>query len=161
MTDLADVAQDAPFLDDYLQFLLATSSGLASHPFHQQVMAAGIAVAEWRVMACLSDNDGQMVTELARLAQMEQSRLTRVIERMERRGFVTRRRAGGDRRKVHVWLAPEGAAIAAGLIARARAQEAAFLAEHLTPSEGQRLKALLSKLIRSASRDITAAIRRG
>lgn len=149
-----------PFLDDYLQFLLATASGLASHPFHLQVQAAGVAVAEWRVLACLTDRDGQTITELARLAQMEQSRLTRVVERMEKRGYVTRVRQAEDRRKVHVWLAEPGRSIGLDLVHRARQQEAVFLAANLTAAEGARLKALLRKLIGNAGQGDVAAIRR-
>ncbi len=160
MTDQPDRPETEGFLRDYLQFLLATASGLASHPFHQQAAGAGVSVAEWRVMACLWDTDGQTITELARLAQMEQSRLTRVIERMEKRGYVTRTRNDDDRRKVYVWLAPQGAEIAENLVQRAKVQEAEFLREHLTVAEGQRLKVLLSKLIHSASKDNPDAIRR-
>lgn len=152
---------EEPFLPDYLQYLLATASGLASHPFHQQVIADGLAVAEWRVMACLWGTGGQMVTELARKAQMEQSRLTRVIERMEQRGLVKRERSREDRRKVLVTYAPEGRRIAADLVTRAHAQEEAFLKAHLTDAEGKNLKHLLSRLIDSASREIVSPLRRG
>ncbi|RMC30815.1 MarR family winged helix-turn-helix transcriptional regulator [Paracoccus alkanivorans] len=149
-----------PFLADYLQFLLATASGLASHSFHVQAAAAGVSVAEWRVLACLSDCDGQSVTELARLAQMEQSRLTRVIERMDNRGHVTRKRCRDDRRKVHVWLTGQGAGIARDLVARARAHETEFIESCLSPAEGRRLKALLVKLIERAGKGKVHAIRR-
>lgn len=148
------------FLDDYLQFLLATASGLASYPFHLIAAKSGVSVAEWRVMACLWDTDGQTITELARLAQMEQSRLTRVIERMEKRGYVRRERKQDDRRKVYIWLASHGLLVVRDLVAQAKAQEAEFLKAHLTPGEGRRLKALLGKLIDSAGKDHVAAIRR-
>lgn len=152
--------QGEPFLDDYLQFLLATASGLASHPFHLQASAAGVQVAEWRILACLTDRDGQTITELARLAQMEQSRLTRVVERMEKRGYLIRVRQDEDRRKVHVWLADLGRSVARDLVKRAKTHEAEFLAANLTAAEGDRLKALLCKLIGKASRGDVTAVRR-
>lgn len=161
MEDRTDRENDRePFLDDYLQFLLATASGLASYPFHNQVVAAGISVAEWRVVACLWDSDGQTITELARLAQMEQSRLTRVIERMEKRGYVRRERKADDRRKVYVWLEPVGLETARELVAKAKLQEAEFLAANLTAAEGERLKRLLRKIIGNADPDNGGAIRR-
>lgn len=149
---------DEPFLSDYLQFLLATASGLASDGFHRHAVARGVPVPEWRVLACLSDHDGQAVTELARLAQMEQSRLTRVVERMDKRGLVTRQRCDVDRRRVHVYLTEEGRAQARHLVAEARAQEAEFLAAALTPAEGRRLKQLLTRIIERT--DIGHAVRR-
>lgn len=165
MDDMSDHNSDKPeaeepFLADYLQFLLATASGLASHGFHVQAAAAGVSVAEWRVLACLSDCDGQSVTELARLAQMEQSRLTRVIERMDNRGHVTRKRCQDDRRKVYVWLTEQGAGIGRDLVARARTHEAEFIESCLSPAEGRRLKALLTRLIERAGKGKVHAIRR-
>lgn len=150
---------DQGFLADYLQFLLATASGIASHGFHVQAVEAGVPVAEWRVLACLSDKDGQTVTELARLAQMEQSRLTRVVERMDKRGLVLRERSVTDRRNVFVHLTPEGRALGATLVAQAKRHEAAFLAATMTPQEGAQLKALLTGIIARA--EPVHAVRRG
>lgn len=147
------------FLSDYLLFLLATASGIASHGFHEQAAAAGVPVAEWRVLACLTDCDGQTVTELARLAQMEQSRLTRVVERMDKRGLVTRVRSDQDRRNVFVWLTPEGAEKGAALVGQAKLHEAEFIESCLTETEGNRLKALLAKIIDRA--ETVHAVRRG
>lgn len=150
---------DKGFLADYLQFLLATASGIASHGFHIQAAEAGVPVAEWRVLACLSDKDGQTVTELARLAQMEQSRLTRVVERMDKRGLVLRERSVADRRNVFVHLTPEGRTLASTLVAQAKRHEAEFIAATLTPQEGAQLKALLTSIIERA--DPVHAVRRG
>lgn len=147
-----------PFLDDYLQFLLATASGLASDGFHRHAVAQGVPVPEWRVLACLSDRDGQAVTELARLAQMEQSRLTRIIERMDKRGLVTRQRCEVDRRRVYVFLTDAGRALAHRLVAEARSHEGDFMANCLTPAEGRRLKQLLTRIIQRAG--IDHAVRR-
>ncbi|MFV0492546.1 MAG: MarR family winged helix-turn-helix transcriptional regulator [Pseudorhodobacter sp.] len=148
------------FLRDYLQFLLATASGLASHGFHLQAAEAGLPVAEWRVLACLSDRNGNTVTEIARLAQMEQSRLTKVIDRMDARALVRRERCGTDRRRVFVWLTPEGRRIAEDMVAQARAHEQAFLAACLTEREAARLKQLLTKVIDRASAETAHAVRR-
>lgn len=147
------------FLADYLQFLLATASGIASHGFHVQAVGAGVPVAEWRVLACLSDKDGQTVTELARLAQMEQSRLTRVVERMDKRGLVLRERSVADRRNVFVHLTPEGRTMGAQLVQQAKRHEAEFIAATLTPAEGEQLKDLLTSIIKRT--DPVHAVRRG
>src|SRR5690554_6655220 len=105
----------APFLGDYLLFLLAASSASASAGFHAIARAHGLRVPEWRALACLHDNDGQMITRLAALALMEQSAMTRVIERMEERGLVLRRGDARDRRRVRVYLSPAGRTLVADL----------------------------------------------
>lgn len=148
------------FLSDYLQFLLATASGLASHGFHLQAAEAGLPVAEWRVLACLSDRNGNTITEIARLAQMEQSRLTKVIDRMDARGLVRRERCGTDRRRVFVWLTAQGRHIAEEMVSRARSHEQAFLTACLTEREARRLKQLLIKVIDRASAENAHAVRR-
>lgn len=133
------------FLDDYLLFLLASVSAAASEEFHAIVRAHGLKVPEWRVLACLHDRDGQMVTHLAALALMEQSRLTRVLERMEERGLITRRGDASDRRRVRVHLTAKGAALAQDMVAQARAHEARTLAL-LPAARARQLKATLRRM---------------
>lgn len=133
------------FLPDYLLFLLATASASASAEFHGIARKAGLRVPEWRVLACLWDEDGQMVTHLAQLSLMEQSRLTRVVEKMVERGLVMRQGDDGDRRRVRVWLTEEGRALAGRMVGEARDHEARLLAL-LGPRDGERLKALLKRL---------------
>lgn len=134
------------FLNDYLLFLLAAASASASAGFHAQARAAGVKVPEWRALACLHDTDGQMITRLAALALMEQSAMTRVIERMEARGLVQRDGDRQDRRRVRVWLTGKGRACVTDLVALARQHEAEVLA--LLPDAEQALvKPLLGRLL--------------
>jgi DNA-binding MarR family transcriptional regulator len=104
----------APFVPNYLLYLLAAASEAASARFHSHVRTRGLRVPEWRVMACLTDTDGSMVTELARYAMIEQSRLTKIIIQMDARGLVTRRSDPTDGRRVRVFLTPQGRALASG-----------------------------------------------
>ena len=139
-------ASSAPFLGEYLLFLLAAASASASAGFHAIARQHGLRVPEWRVLACLHDRDGQMVTRLAALALMEQSAMTRVVERMEERGLVTRQGDTRDRRRVRVFLAPSGRALLDPLLARAREQEAQVLA-CLPPTQRHALKPMLASLL--------------
>ncbi len=49
------------FVSSYLLYLLAASSEAASHQFHLRVRELGLRVPEWRVLACLYDQDGLMI----------------------------------------------------------------------------------------------------
>ncbi|MCC5969544.1 MAG: winged helix-turn-helix transcriptional regulator [Pararhodobacter sp.] len=137
---------DQRFLEDYLLFLLAAASASASAGFHHIIRDHGLRVPEWRALASLHDKDGQMITRLAALALMEQSAMTRVIERMEERKLVERRGDTRDRRRVRVYLAPAGRALADALVIEARGHEARIMAL-LPPVERQRLKQSLAYLI--------------
>ncbi len=136
---------DGGFVTDYTLFLLASVSALASEEFHAQVRAEGLRVPEWRVLACLHDRDGQMVTHLAGLSLIEQSRLTRIIAQMEARGLVARRADPEDGRRVRVFLSEAGRALAGRLIAQARAHEAEWLAR-VPGGRGPALKQMLAAL---------------
>lgn len=145
--------QAAEFVPDYLLYLLAAASEAASAQFHALVRKAGLRVPEWRVLACLSDRDGAMITHLARIALAEQSRLTRIIIQMEERGWVIRRNDPEDGRRVRVFLTDQGRELAAALIPQARQHESALL-ELLQSEEGQQLKPALRSLLKAL--DVTA-----
>jgi DNA-binding MarR family transcriptional regulator len=144
--DPSVTSAESRFLDEYLLFLLAACSASASAGFHSIVRAHGLRVPEWRALACLHDTDGQMITRLAALALMEQSAMTRVIERMEERDLVVRRGDTRDRRRVRVHLTPAGRQMVGKLIAKARSHEAQILA--LLPADQRpALKPILAALL--------------
>ena len=134
------------FVADYLLYLLAAASEAASAQFHEKVRKAGLRVPEWRVLASLYDSDGAMITNLAKIALAEQSRLTRIIAQMEERGFVTRKSDPQDGRRVRVYLTKPGRKLTAGLISDARHHEADLLAR-LKDGEGKDLKLALHSLL--------------
>ncbi|WP_093424904.1 MarR family winged helix-turn-helix transcriptional regulator [Tranquillimonas alkanivorans] len=150
LKDLEEDAEKQPFLPNYLLFLLASTSAAASAEFHATVREHGLRVPEWRVLACLHDEDGQMVTRLAGLALMEQSRLTRIIDQMDARGLVERRSDALDRRRVRVHLTGDGRILAEEMVQRAAEHEAALLSR-LPDGKGNELRRLLKEVYRQFS----------
>lgn len=142
----------APFVPNYLLYLLAAASEAASARFHSHVRTRGLRVPEWRVMACLTDTDGSMVTELARYAMIEQSRLTKIIIQMDARGLVSRRSDPKDGRRVRVFLTPQGRRLADELVADARAHELELL-KSFQGGDGTEIKDTLRALIRHLESD--------
>jgi DNA-binding MarR family transcriptional regulator len=134
------------FVADYLLYLLAAASDEASAQFHADVRKQGLRVPEWRVLACLHDRDGAMITHLARIALVEQSRLTRIIAGMEARGLLVRQNDPKDGRRVRVYLTAEGRNLTTHLVPQAQAHEAALLSR-LAPDDAERLKPILRALI--------------
>lgn len=143
---MADLAPKPPrFVDDYLLYQLASVSSGASEAFYRIVRGHGLKPPEWRVLGSLDGDEGATITGLADLSFMEQSRMTRLVERMEAKGLVRRVADPGDRRLVRVFYTDQGRALAALLIAEAKEHEARMLAL-LTPTEAARLKSLLQLL---------------
>lgn len=139
-------APTPPFVPNYLLYLLAAASEAASERFHAHVRTKGLRVPEWRIMACLIDTDGSMVTELARYAMIEQSRLTKIIIQMDTRGLVTRRSDPKDGRRVRVFLTAQGRALAEELVADAKIDEQELL-KSFQGGQGDRIKDTLRALI--------------
>ena len=144
---MLDKSNQDTFVSSYLLYLLAASSDAASRQFHEVVRSKGVRVPEWRVMACLYDQDGLIVTRLAEYALLEQSRLTRVIDQMDSKGLVVRSAGIDDRRKVTVHLTTRGKALAKELVALAREHERAIL-QLVDDTDAANLKPILRTLLR-------------
>lgn len=137
---------DERFVSNYLLYLLAAASEAASAQFHEQVRQQGLRVPEWRVLACLVDHDGEMITRLAEFSLIEQSRLTRIIDQMDERGLVSRRSDAQDKRRVRVYLTAKGKKLSTRLVEQARLHEKEMLADFKS-DDGQAIKDALRKLI--------------
>lgn len=147
---MAEVALSAPagerFADDYLLYLLARASHVASAQFHDRLAEQGISVPVWRVLAVLAGTDGLTVGELARSVLYKQPTLTKVVDRMVADGLVERVPGEGDRRTVLVRSTPKGCELVGGLLAAAKEHERAILANY-SREEARVLKQVLRTLI--------------
>ncbi|WP_439137501.1 MarR family winged helix-turn-helix transcriptional regulator [Planktotalea sp.] len=146
MTSTPLETDEPAFVTDYLLYLLAAASDGASAQFHETVRSHGLRVPEWRVLACLYDRNGAMITHLARLALVEQSRLTKIIAQMEARGLLRRQNDPDDGRRVRVFLTPEGQNLVDLLVPLARAHEERLLAQ-LSTADARYLKPMLQALL--------------
>ena len=134
------------FVSGYLLYLLAASSEQASAQFHARIREHGLRVPEWRVLACLVDNDGMMITRLASLSLLEQSRMTRIIDQMVARGLLHRVTDSDDKRRVRIRLTETGREVATEVVAEARAHEAKLLSA-LADTDAARIKMVLQTLL--------------
>ena len=146
MTKSENSAKNQGFVEDYLLYLLAAASEAASAEFHAKVRKAGLRVPEWRVLAGLYDQDGRMVTELAKISLIEQSRLTHIIVQMEKRQLVRRGSDLEDGRRVRIYLTEKGLELANQLVEQAREHEKNLL-KALEEGDGARLKPALRALL--------------
>ena len=140
-------AAPARFVDDYLAALLAQASQLISAEFHTVARAAGVPVAEWRILASLAGGEPLPVGRLAQLVIAPQPTVTRQLDRMVKKGLVERVAHDSDRRLALVRTTPAGEALARRLVAQAQAHEREVLAP-FGAAEGAELKAMLRTMIR-------------
>lgn len=84
--------------------------------------------AQALVLRHIGARPGLSVNELAGLTFTGQSTVSEVVGRLEAGGFLHRRRAADDGRRVELWLTPAGEAAVAGATAPAQEQLIAALA---------------------------------
>jgi len=143
-----DLDDDAglPFVDDYLAALLAQASQLISGEFHEVVRSAGFSVVEWRVLATLAGKPGLSTGHLAQITLAKQPTITRLLDRMEAKGYVARYGDESDRRVTMVRITQEGRAIVSGLMAQAKEHEQRVL-QPFGLKRAESLKVTLRRII--------------
>src|ERR1700712_2190850 len=70
----------------------------------------GLTSAQWGPLLRLKNNGGSTVAELARWLQVDAGAMTRLLDRLEKKGLLKRVRSTEDRRVVQVELTPAGEA---------------------------------------------------
>jgi DNA-binding MarR family transcriptional regulator len=96
------------------------------------------------ILLLLEANPGVTQGRLAQAVSLDRSTMVGVVDMLEGRGLIERRR-GADRRTNGLWLTPEGRAMVARLKRRIQAHERR-VAARLSAQERAQLLALLAKL---------------
>jgi DNA-binding MarR family transcriptional regulator len=107
---------DLPFLTRSLRHLLRTSS-------ENLRLSVGLEAGDIGVMAVVSLNPGVTQNDLAASLVLKKSAVTRVVQRLEKRGFVERRRCDVDRRANRLTLTAAGEDVAQKIKIAAQAQQ--------------------------------------
>jgi DNA-binding MarR family transcriptional regulator len=87
------------------------------HLITAELAGPDLTAAEINVLANLADGHGRTVSQLAAATGSRPSTLTSVLDRLERRGHITRGARAGDRRSVLVELTGSGRTAAAVITA--------------------------------------------
>jgi DNA-binding MarR family transcriptional regulator len=106
----------------------------------------GITQAQWAALFMLARCRASTVAELARETQSDPGAMTRLLDRLEAKGFCRRQRSTEDRRVVRIELTPEGE-LAAQEVPVVLAQ---VLNEHLagfSKTEWAQLKDMLKRMV--------------
>ncbi len=89
-------------------YLLANAHKQTMGMLAECLAPMGVTPAQWQVLVVLWEEDGIVQRELAERMVIEQATLTRTLDRMERDGFVERRRDEHDRRRFRVFVTEKG-----------------------------------------------------
>ncbi|MEM1236574.1 MAG: MarR family transcriptional regulator [Pseudomonadota bacterium] len=115
-------------LDQFLPYQMAVLAGRLSRGLSEIYETRfGLSIADWRVLAHLHDAGSCSVREIHVQADMEKSRVSRAVTRLESRGLVARAADGADKRLLRLTLSDEGTEMVAEILPLALAYEARVL----------------------------------
>ena len=132
-------------LDSYLPYLLNRAGARIATAFNDEVRPLGATLQIWRVLAALREQDGRRMGDLSDTTSIEVSTLTRLVDNMEQKGLVARRRDSGDARAILLHIAPAGRRLTQRILPIAERYEAVALAG-FNAGEAEMLKMALRRL---------------
>jgi DNA-binding MarR family transcriptional regulator len=111
--------------------------------------ASGLTHAQWVPLLKLHHGQASTVAELARECTLDAGAMTRMLDRLEAKGLVTRVRSSQDRRVVNLELTDEGR-VTASQIPAVLCKVQNEMLEGLDFAEWQQLKDLLRRILANA-----------
>ena len=90
-------------------FLMAKIRQVGGRIFERMLNRYGIEInaAQGRIMFALWQADGVSINELAQKTQLKKSTLTSMLDRLEKMGYLRRRRCDKDRRIIRIFRTPK------------------------------------------------------
>lgn len=101
-------ARPAFDLDSHVFFWLTQLIGARDRRLNQALKAFGLRVPEWRALAALHSRRDCTMSELADLASIDRTTLTRTVDRMQEAGWLARLSDGVDMRVTRLSLTAAG-----------------------------------------------------
>ena len=149
----------SPDDDGYIGYVLSDVARLMRTVFDRRVRRLGLTRAQWLVLTRLYRRPGTSQTELAEMLEVDRASAGRMIDRMEKGGWVERRADPVDRRVKRLHLTAEARRVHARMWAIAEATVDDALAP-LSPLERARFTGLAARvkerLQSMAGTDLTA-----
>ena len=136
-------------LEQQLSFLIASVNRQIEEDLEGRLRPEGLPIEQFRVLSALSHKDGQAMGALAGEVLVDATTLTKLIDRMVADALVYRAPDPGDRRKVLVFLASKGRALAERLAPVIGERQRQIFAD-LPSDKAEELKRLLMSLKASA-----------
>ncbi|HEV8535634.1 MAG TPA: MarR family transcriptional regulator [Candidatus Limnocylindria bacterium] len=114
--------------------------------FDRDIQGLGITAKQAEILHRCSLAGERTPKQLTRLLLTDNASVTRLVDRLEAKGLVTRRTSPIDRRSVSVRITPAGRAAVPRIARLAQARKRRMLAG-LSPSDRERMRALLTRIL--------------
>jgi DNA-binding MarR family transcriptional regulator len=142
--------------NDRLAHLVKDATRALVRALQMRLAAHAVSFGHWTFLRILWESDGLTQRELSEQAGVMEPTTFSALKAMERLGYVMRRRRGGDRKKVYVYLTPKGRRLRDGLVPLA--EEVNRIAVRRIPTvDVTTARTVLLTIIENLARDEQAA----
>ncbi len=129
--------------------LIRRAHQVAVAMFMEETSTFDVTPVQFAILNALMDAPGIDQVSLAARVALDAATSGSVIGRLERKGWIRREPAPGDRRRRLLWVTPAGVAVAAGMQEAVERAQARIMAP-LPHTEREDLMRLLGKLVAGA-----------
>ena len=126
--------------------LAAIDQALAADP---QIGALEVSSAQYLIIATLAQREADSAAQLCKSFSYDAGAMTRMVDRLEAKGLVQRRRVSDDRRLINLELTEEGRALYPKMRALSVAVQNQFL-RGFTKAEARQLESYLARMLQNA-----------
>ncbi|MPQ83323.1 MarR family transcriptional regulator [Pseudomonas sp. MAFF 730085] len=133
----------------HLGLLLGRAALLKDRIIDTHMEPHGVTAAQFKVLIIIAQFDINTPAELCRNLSLDSGSMTRMLDRLEQKGLLARKRSEQDRRQVQLVLTEDGQRLA-DMLPNIGAQSMNELAGALEPGELQTLEAILTKILVAA-----------
>ncbi len=97
-------------MENRIYYLLTKTESVMNSYIKQQLAGAGLKAtpAQLGLLFLLKGKDGRTMTELSRDLEMDNSAVTRAVDRLEKSGLAERNSSSGDRREYRIMITESG-----------------------------------------------------
>ncbi len=135
-------------MSEQLAYMIATANKRLEDELHERLRPAGIPIEQLRILEIVHAGDGCSMRELANLALIEPTTLTKIIDRMVSDNLVMRFPDPEDRRRVLIRITQQGKVLFKRLDRITTSQEDRLQKQFPTEKIAE-LRRLLTELIES------------
>jgi len=133
-------------LERHIFYLFGQIYGRRDQQLAKSLRPFRLSVPQWRVLAALVDLGTCTINRLSDLTVVDRTTLSRTLDRMEKNGFVARKRVEADKRSYEMRLTAAGRAMFRRIWPVMSYHNARAIAG-LSEREMSRLKAIIKKMI--------------
>ncbi|NIB41157.1 MarR family transcriptional regulator [Pseudomaricurvus alkylphenolicus] len=134
-------------LNQSYTYWISRLANLLQESFNRELQTLDVTWPQWMVVNTVSRGVADTPAEVARQLGVDRSAVTRLLDRLEKKGLLQRQHSQQDRRSVTLSMTPGGALMVEHMDEAAERHQRDILAT-LPESEQQMLKLQLSRLLR-------------